>query len=160
MEAKAHTYDIEAVLALTEVKGVVRALVDAISTRKTRKLFGRELDIFWLDRVHGGIFIDGIYGILVNYGLSVLVFCVKGMERIGAVQRASILKQAVDSFGDETRLGEVTKSFSLDMVTPEQKELFGELDSRYYKVSESFSDFAVAYIKQHIEDFRGYGARD
>jgi Domain of unknown function (DUF4375) len=157
---EASTYDIDAILATTDAKAVVPALVDAIGSRKTRKMFGRELDIFWLERVHGGVFIDGIYGVLVNYDLSVLVFAVKGMERIGAVQRASILKQAVDSFGDEARVGEVTKNFRPAMVTPEQKRLFEELDSRYYKASESFSDLAVAYIKQHVEDFRGYGMRN
>jgi hypothetical protein len=160
MGEQAAIYDIDAILAKVEAKDIIPTLVDAICTRKTRKVFGRELDIVWLDRVHGGIFIDGIYGILGNYGLTVLAFSVKAMERIGAVQRARILREAVDSFGDEAQVRELAKSFTDEMVTPELKKLFWELTSRYYAVSEDYRGLAVTYIKQHIEDFRGYGARD
>jgi hypothetical protein len=160
MGEQTRTYDIDAILANVEPKDIIPSLIDAICTRKTRKVFGRELDIVWLDRVHSGIFVDGIYGVWVNYGLPVLSFSVKAMERIGAVQRARILKEAVDSFGDEAQVRELAMSDTTEMVTPEQKKLFWELTSRYYEVSEDLRGLVVAYIKEHIEDFRGYGERN
>jgi len=53
------------------------------------------------------------------------------------------LKQAVDSFGLEARVREVTKIFRPDIVTPEQKKLFEEPGSRYYKIGENFGELAL-----------------
>jgi Domain of unknown function (DUF4375) len=160
MEAGTPTYDIDAILAKVEAKDVVTALLDALNARrnacKSAKLIGREKDIYWLDIVHSSIFCDGITGTLLNYGLLPLVFSAEAMERIGAVERARILKQAVESFGDQERVGELTKKFRPHMVTPEQEKLFEELDTRYYHVWENFSELGAAYIKQHVEEFRGY----
>ncbi len=161
MEDKARVYDIEALLAQTETweaKDVLPTIIEAICSREGRKLFGRELDLYFLNLVHAGIFLDGINGTLFNYGLSVLAFTAKALERIGATERARILKQAVDTFGNEEQRRELAKNASWD-VTPEQEKLFNELDSRYYKRLEDVRELMIAYIRQHIEDFRSYETR-
>ncbi len=157
---RAPTYDIDAILVKAEAKDVVLAFLDALNARRSvciaAKLVGREKDIYWLDIVHSSIFCDGINGLLLNYGLLPLAFCVQAMARVGAVQRAHILKQALDTFGTQQRMRQLTKTFRPHMVTPQQKKLFEELDTRYYHADENFSELVAAYIKQHVEEFRSY----
>jgi hypothetical protein len=115
MEAQMPTFDIDAILAKAEAKDVVVALLEALNARrnacKSARLIGREKDIYWLDIVHSSVFCDGINGTLLNYGLLPLVFSVEAMERIGAVERARIQKQAVESFGDQEQVSQLTKRF-------------------------------------------------
>jgi|SRR5215471_10429077 len=149
-------YDIDKVLALGEPYKEVDALVTAISARDNKRLVGREIDIYWPYKVHASIMWDGIHGTLFNYGLVLLVRSAGGMEEIGAVERADILRQAIVSFGDPNRVNELVKRFPVNIITSDQKKLFDELDTRYYHVKESPEELIVAYIRQHIDDFRSY----
>jgi hypothetical protein len=149
-------YDIDKLLALGEPYKVVDALVTAISARDSKRLVGREIDIYWPYKVHASILWDGIHGTLFNYGLILLVRSSGGMENIGAIERVGILRQAIESFGDPNRVNELVKRFPVNIITSEQEKLFKELDIRYYDVKERTEELIVAYIKQHIEEFRSY----
>ncbi len=149
-------YDIDTVLAEGEPNKVLSALVTAIESRGSKLLVGREIDIYWPYRVHASILWDGIHGTLFNYGLILLVRAVGGMERIGAVTRAGFLKQAIESFGDSDRVSQLVKRFPVNVITPEQEKLFEELDTKWYELVEIPENLMVAYMRQHIDEFRGY----
>jgi hypothetical protein len=162
MDTKTPTYDIDAILANRKNKDVVTALLEALYARKdaskSAKFLGREKDIYWLDLVHSGIFCDGIDGTLSNYGLAPLVFAVGGFKRVWAVEKAIILREALRSFGEPEPGRELPTKFNLP-PTPEQKKLFEELDDRFIRAKENFSELAVAYVEKHIEEFRSYGSQ-
>ena len=162
MENKTPTYDIDTILANRKNKDVVTALLEALYARKdackSAKFIGREKDIYWLDIVHSGIFCDGINGTLLNYGLAPLVFAVAGFKRIGAAEKANILREALRSFGEPEPGRELPTKFDLP-PTPEQKKLFEGLDTRFIHAKENFRELAVAYIENHIEEFRSYGTQ-
>ena len=149
-------YDIDTVLAEGERNKVLSALVTAIECRASKRLVGREIDIYWPYRVHTSILWDGINGTLFNYGLILLVRAVGGMERIGAVRRAGLLKQAIESFGDPDRVSQLVKRFPVNVITSEQEKLFKELDSIWYELVEIPENLMVAYLRQHIVEFRSY----
>ena len=131
-------------------------LADSTEDEHTIEFSGGEAVAVLCPRLGRRKICDGINGTLLNYGLLPVVFSVEALERIGAVERARILKQAVESFGDQEQIGQLTKRFRPHMITPEQKKLFGKLDTRYYHVNENFSELAAAYIKKHDADFRSY----
>jgi hypothetical protein len=149
-------YDIDAVLAEREPNKVLGAFVMAIESSGRKRLIGREIDIYWPYKVHASILWDGIHGTLFNYGLVLLVRSAGGMERIGAVGRAGILKQAIDSFGGPDRVSQLVRRFPVNVITPEQKKLFEELDTRWYELVEIPEKLMVAYMRQHIDEFRDY----
>jgi Domain of unknown function (DUF4375) len=149
-------YDIDTILASGEPYAVVGALVAAIGARESKRLVGREIDIYWPYKVHASIMWDGIHGTLFNFGLILLVRSTGGMENIGAIERTGILRQAIESFGDPNRVNELVKRFSVDVITSEQKKLFDELSTRYFQVKERTEELIVAYIRQHIDEFRNY----
>ena len=149
-------YDIDTILASGKAYEVVGAVVAAIGARESKRLVGREIDVFWPYRVHASIMWDGIHGTLFNYGLILLVRSTGGMENIGAIERTGILRQAIESFGDPNRVNELVKKFPFDVITSEQKKLFDELDTKYYHVKERTEELIVAYIRQHIDEFRSY----
>jgi hypothetical protein len=152
-------YDIDSILALGEPYKVVDALVTAIAGRDNKRLVGREIDIYWPYKVHASILWDGIHGTLFNYGLILLARSVAGMENIGAVGRAGILREAIESFGDPKRINELVKRFPVNVITSEQKKLFEELDTGWYRVTERPEELIVAYIRHHIEEFRSYNSK-
>lgn len=149
-------YDINKVLADGDPNKVLGALVTAIESRGSKRLVGRETDIYWPCKVHTSILWDGIHGTLINYGLILLVRAVGGMERIGAVERAGILKQAIESFGDPDRVSQLVRRFPVRVITSEQEKLFDELDTRWYKLVEIPETLMIAYLRQHIDEFRSY----
>jgi hypothetical protein len=137
----------------------VGALVTAIEGRDSKRLVGREIDIYWPYKVHASILWDGIHGTLFNYGLILLARSTGGMENIGAVERAGILRQAIESFGDPNRVNELVKRFPVNVITSEQEKLFNELDTRWYRVTEKPEQLIVAYIRQHVDEFRSYNSK-
>ncbi len=149
-------YDIDAVLAEGEPNKVLGAFVMAIESSGRKRLIGRETDIFWPYKVHASILWDGVKGTLFNFGLILLVRAVGGMERIGAVGRAAILKQAIESFGNPDRVSELVRRFPVNVINADQEKLFEELDSRWYELVEIPEDLMVEYMRQHIDEFRSY----
>jgi hypothetical protein len=147
-------YDIDTVLAAGEPNKVLSALVTAIESRSSKRLVGREVDIYWPYKVHASILWDGVRGTLFNYGLILLVRAAGGMERIGAVRRAGLLKQAIESFGDQDRVSQLVKRFPVNVITSEQEKLFEELDTKWYELVEIPEKLMVAYMVQHIDEFR------
>jgi len=149
-------YDVDAILAKAKACDAVSALIESLAARRNKKLIGREKHIYRPYQVHESILCDGINGTLLNYGLVLLAWSVEGMEAIGAEKRARILKQAIESFGDPERVRQLIRRFPVNIIAPEQKKLFDELDTRYYRVNENFNELVVAYVRQHIEEFRTY----
>jgi len=152
-------YDIDAILAKATASESVCTLIQAIeSTRTGRKLIGHERVIYHPHTVHLSIMYDGIVSTLFNLGLGRLFWAHDGMQKLGAIKRASILKEAVDSFGGEEEIKQLVLKFSISMVTPEQEQLFGALGTRYSDTEEDIDALIVSFVKRHIEEFRGYQA--
>jgi HEAT repeat protein len=77
-----------------------------------------------------------------------------GLEAMGSTQRLAILREALDKFGyrgpsiqRDKRMTELSKLVSAD------EEIFGELDSRYYKSTEVIDVLATRYVLNNPDEF-------
>ncbi len=151
-------YDIDDLLAAPDPETAVRALVQAVEgARKGKRLIGHERVIYHPYQFHWRIFWDGIDLTLLNLGVARLYWAWDGLEKIGARERATILKQVLDSFGTEEEVRELVKKPGRTGPTVQQSNLFRMLDRDYRNAGEDFYGLVVAYVRRHLEEFRGYG---
>jgi hypothetical protein len=79
----------------------------------------------------------------------------RGLEMVGAMAAASILRRAMSVFPDGVVPAELSerREFLCEVLKPEQERLLDDLTTEFFQSSEPVADLFDAYVERHREEF-------